>query len=119
MDSEDTPLVLAPDPQRPQVSWTTYQGPGAVDSAVTIGITAMTIGCAFLGGMCGTIESPRDQFLVFTIILEAALLTHTGNIWTLTSCYLGIDPLWPADALLEYYSVLGFMWAVGFSLIGA
>jgi hypothetical protein len=37
-----------------------------------------------------TIYTRRDRFLIHGVIFGAALLTHTGNIWTLACCHLDL-----------------------------
>jgi hypothetical protein len=118
VDITEPSHVLDDNSAQSQISWTPYDGPGAVDSTMMVGITVITIGGTLVVAY-NTIYTRRDRFLIHGVIFGAALLTHTGNIWTLACCHLDLDPLWPAKALPYDHGFLAFLWATGFSLIGA
>jgi hypothetical protein len=93
-------------------------GPGAVDSTMMVGITVITIGGTLVGGVQHYLYTSRPVPNSWRHLRRGTAHSHWKHMDSglLPSRF---DPLWPAKALPYDHGFLAFLWATGFSLIGA
>ena len=94
------------------------KGPSALDALMVMGLSIGMMVLAWCFGLHRTVKPRRDRITLLWVLVAALLTTHCTHLWTLGCCYLGLEPLWPAEATKDNHPVISTVMALVFGVEG-